>query len=383
MLKTKNFKSLIIIGCITNLSVILITHQLLIGLLRHSQADQFITQTRNLLLMGDYRAFDYARLPLIDRDFANIDLCSKIKPTELGFGNIALFSNFSIPISYDSYITQNSKIKENICFIYFRFSQISYMLVFALFISVFIILIGLRFERRYFEDLAKELEHNRNKSIANASKMIAHDLRSPFSLLKMSINLLKNSDPDKFKETVDLVTDTVIAATNSASHLLDDLLNLDGGISLQRKPTNLNPLIISTLEEVKLTHQPIPKSILIHLGQSENFYAQIDGQRFKRVLSNLIINAFQANNGSGELRIYSEAHHKNVLIGIYNSEAKNITDKDLKQLFEPFFTKNKDNGTGIGLAVVQNLISLHGGKIEAYKVGDGIEFRITLPLISE
>ena len=118
-----------------------------------------------------------------------------------------------------------------------------------------------------------------------------------------------------------------------------------------------------------------------------------DGSQIKQVLINVIINAVQAMESTGEkvLKVYVDTVMKNegqfVVIGFHDS-GEGMTDEELKQIFEPFYTTKTPGaglgGTGLGLSVSYSIIDGHGGAIECEsEKGKGTIFRILLPAVSD
>jgi two-component system sensor histidine kinase HydH len=106
---------------------------------------------------------------------------------------------------------------------------------------------------------------------------------------------------------------------------------------------------------------------------------EVDAEQIKQVLLNLIINAVQATEGSGTVLIRSYVTHDNWCVEVCD-EGRGVPPEDLDRIFDPFFT-TKENGTGLGLAVVANIIEQHGGSITCHSNGErcGMMFRMELP----
>jgi signal transduction histidine kinase len=103
--------------------------------------------------------------------------------------------------------------------------------------------------------------------------------------------------------------------------------------------------------------------------------------QLNQVFMNLLVNASQAIDGKGTIKIKTEALDENVRISI-TDDGRGILEKDLKRIFDPgFTTKGVGVGTGLGLAISYNIIEKHAGKIEASsEKNSGTTFVITLPV---
>jgi signal transduction histidine kinase len=101
-------------------------------------------------------------------------------------------------------------------------------------------------------------------------------------------------------------------------------------------------------------------------------------ESIRRLFVNLINNGIEAMEGKGKLEISLEHDTENVVVGI-TDHGSGIDDKDMKNLFVPFFT-TKERGTGLGLSIVKKIVEEHKGNIEVTsKKGSGTTFHVVLP----
>ena len=107
-----------------------------------------------------------------------------------------------------------------------------------------------------------------------------------------------------------------------------------------------------------------------------------DPAQLNQVLVNLIVNALQAMPGGGTLTVSTQAHDASVLL-VVEDAGTGMSEEMLGKIFLPFFTtKDIDEGTGLGLAVVHGIVTAHGGSIDvASRPGQGTRFEVRLPLI--
>ncbi|MFU8818334.1 MAG: sensor histidine kinase [Desulfurivibrio sp.] len=104
-------------------------------------------------------------------------------------------------------------------------------------------------------------------------------------------------------------------------------------------------------------------------------------QQLNQVFMNLLLNAAQAINGCGEIRVATR-EKKGSLFIIISDNGSGISPEHLGRIFDPFFTtKEVGQGTGLGLSIVHDIVSQHGGEITvASEPGRGTTFRIRLPI---
>jgi signal transduction histidine kinase len=98
-----------------------------------------------------------------------------------------------------------------------------------------------------------------------------------------------------------------------------------------------------------------------------------------QVLLNLLLNAVQAIEGAGTVRVVIHGRKDRVLISVADT-GRGISPEHLPFVFRPFYT-TKGNGTGLGLSLARRIVEDHHGRIEVEsEVGQGTEFLITLPI---
>jgi signal transduction histidine kinase len=106
-----------------------------------------------------------------------------------------------------------------------------------------------------------------------------------------------------------------------------------------------------------------------------------DPSQLHQVIINLAVNAMQAMPYGGTLTIGSSIDNDNVVLVIKDTGI-GMSENVVKQIFVPFFTtKDVDEGTGLGLAVVHGIVSSHGGTIDVEsELGRGSRFAVRLPI---
>lgn len=109
-----------------------------------------------------------------------------------------------------------------------------------------------------------------------------------------------------------------------------------------------------------------------------------ESQSLAQVFVNLILNSIDAMEDHGKLSIHVKQEDENILICIKDNGC-GISPENIKQIFNPFFTtKQKHNGTGLGLYLSYNVIKYHSGDIFVKsKIDEGTEFTIKLPVVNE
>jgi signal transduction histidine kinase len=249
-------------------------------------------------------------------------------------------------------------------------------------------------EIRALEDAAKALRERecerrqllKFEAVAKTTQMVAHDVRKPFSILRMGMRMLASAqDPESVKKILGRLVPEIEKAVGSVEGLLADVMEI-GSSSTQfvREPANPEFLIESTLSDMA-TLYPMGK-ISVSYDLKHRRLVLVNIQKVGRVFSNIVANAVQAAHYHGELWFKTRECDGFIEFCIGNSHSY-IPPENIDRLFEAFFTASKKSGTGLGLAIALKVVSAHGGKIwcesskcAAYPEGK-TEFFFTLPVV--
>lgn len=216
--------------------------------------------------------------------------------------------------------------------------------------------------------------------------IIAHDMRSPLTLITLNTGLLVDimKENKGFEQLPNIVDDLKISTKNlntMITDLLDAALLETEKMPIQLKYTDFYSLlegILDRTESLVQTHK-------IHRILSKNSSrVNVDQQRIEQVLTNLISNAVKYSFPSSEIVIESQITNKEAIVSVTNSGPE-IPKEDLPSLFERFFRGSAKKGTapglGLGLYIVRGIITAHGGRtwVES-EPGKLTTFGFSLPL---
>ncbi|MEJ6481520.1 PAS domain-containing protein [Nostoc punctiforme UO1] len=243
--------------------------------------------------------------------------------------------------------------------------------------------------RQQTEEL-KQANQNKDEFLA----ILSHELRSPLNPILGWSSLLKSR---KFDEaTTNRALETIERNTQLQIQLIDELLDVSriirGKLNLTFATVNLASVIDAALETVRLIAES--KSIQIKIQLDPNV-GKVSGDyyRLQQVVGNLLSNAvkFTPPNGSVEVSLSSsgELASHSALIQVKDT-GQGISTEFLPHVFEYFRQADssrtrKFGGLGLGLAIVRNLVELHGGTVTAASPGEGqgAIFTVRLPVIKE
>lgn len=220
---------------------------------------------------------------------------------------------------------------------------------------------------------------------------IAHELRTPLAIIQGNLEGMMDDVVPMNKETILSMEEEVLRMNRLVADLRDLSLAEVNELTLQKKPCDIN-LILSRAVSMM---QPLmdEKHIMVHLSL-ENGLPTIsaDPDRMNQVIYNLLNNAIRYIPDGRSISITTETEMKGEnpwLHLVFSDTGDGIGPKDLPQIFQYFYRgeksrNRKKGGSGIGLALVQQLILAHGGTIRAESsVGKGTSFIIDLPYKKE
>jgi PAS domain S-box-containing protein len=233
-------------------------------------------------------------------------------------------------------------------------------------------------ERRRIEQQLFESE--KLAAVGTLAASIAHEVNNPLEAIKNALFLLQSSKDQKENERF---WGIALKETERVSQIIRRMLGFarrSGGVEW----LDANQLIEETLVLVEKKLQNA--GIRVVTSFDPNLPA-IHGypDQLRQVFLNLILNAQQAIDGPGKIKIktsnYQHAPQPSISVEI-NDTGAGISEDVLARIFEPFFSMRKD-GTGLGLWVTQNIVRQHGGSIDvSSSKSQGTTFNLILPVDS-
>ncbi|GAA6616544.1 PAS domain-containing protein [Scytonema sp. NUACC26] len=238
------------------------------------------------------------------------------------------------------------------------------------------------------EQAAREEAENVNRIKDEFLAVLSHELRSPLNPILGWSKLLQNHKLDEAKTQQALKT--IERNAQLQSELIEDLLDvsriLQGKLNLNVEPLNLPTVIQGALETIKLAAEA--KSIQVEVNLDPEVGQVLgDATRLQQVVWNLLSNAVKFTPVGGWVEMRLESVENQAQIAVCDN-GKGITPEFLPHVFDYFrqedgATTRKFGGLGLGLAIVRQIVELHGGTIRAksHGVGLGATFTVRLPLM--
>lgn len=227
------------------------------------------------------------------------------------------------------------------------------------------------------ESISREVREQRERALAKQASYIAHDMRSPLSVLKTYAEL---PNPDVNDPDVEDLRKSAERSVGKLEHMAEDLVNYAKASKLEKAQHHLSGIIYEgSIAEAKKKAEEC--GVKISCAMQGGILVNVDAYKLERVITNLINNAVQSiENGNGEVSIAATTEHNGVLKITVRDNGKGIDPEALPHIFDSFFTKGKKGGSGLGLAYCKQVIEAHGGMIDvASEIGKGTTFTIKIP----
>ena len=243
----------------------------------------------------------------------------------------------------------------------------------------------------FFKDLTRverieERERLRDRlaALGEMAATIAHEVKNPLAGIEVMAGVLRR----KFTDTPDaqkVLTD-IINEAKMANAIVQEVLEFVRPIRLQVKHTAVAEAVRSA---VQLANTKAPRgdvSVDVHVPQGLPLI-QGDQYQLTQVFTNLLINAYEAMDGSGRVtitartvRVDDGSEEQDAVVVELADEGPGMPQDVADRVFNPFFT-TKPRGSGLGLAIVRRIVDAHDGSIDLNTApGRGTQIRVTLPV---
>jgi len=231
-----------------------------------------------------------------------------------------------------------------------------------------------------FDDLTKLIKAQRMAAWREVARRIAHEIKNPLTPIQLSAQRLRKRYLEKLQQdgaVFDECTRTIVKQVEELKGMVNEFSNFARMPASQPTPNHLNEIIHETLVLFQEGHKEVRFEFIPHDLPVLN----IDRDQMKRVMINLIKNSLAAIERDGEIKIQTSYDPKLEMVRLEVSDnGCGIPDEDKGRLFEPYYSTKK-SGTGLGLTIVNAIVSDHNGYI---RVRDnepkGTTFLIELPV---
>jgi signal transduction histidine kinase len=209
---------------------------------------------------------------------------------------------------------------------------------------------------------------------------IAHDFNNLLTVMLSLAELARGEAPPGMP-ALDQHLQRITEAGEQAASLAGQLLAFSKQRQVTPRQVEVNQLTQRTLELVRAA---LPASIVfqMELADDAELHVLADETQLQQVLMNLCLNARDAMPDGGVLRVETSLETDMVRLSVHDT-GQGMAEEVRARIFDPFFS-TKEEGTGLGLAVVRRIVERYAGRVEVWsQPGQGSRFDVWLPLVKE
>jgi signal transduction histidine kinase len=208
------------------------------------------------------------------------------------------------------------------------------------------------------------------------SRTIAHEVRNPLTNINLAVDQIRGEVPQG--KEVNLLLEMISRNSQRINQLINDLLHATRITELCFVKCPINEVLENSLsyalDRIELKHITVEKNYDAHIYQ-----ITVDKDKIEMAFLNIIINAIEAMDNHGMLKITTERKNERCIVKITDN-GRGMAKEDLDRLFEPYFT-TKERGSGLGLTHTQNIIFAHNAGITVQsQPGKGTSVTISMAL---
>jgi PAS domain S-box-containing protein len=223
-------------------------------------------------------------------------------------------------------------------------------------------------ERKVAE--ARLLQAERLAAIGQVTGAIAHEMRNPLSV----ISALSREKADEGDEDAK----RMVAQSQRLARLMEDIMEFSRRTVLKKESLSIAEMLQSSIASARTQAKKEADGVTLRWEGASDDRLVGDRMRLGQVFHNLLLNAFQALSGKGQILISCRREGPRSVMTIAD-DGPGMDEKDIVRIFEPFFTKKKQ-GNGLGLAISRKIIEDHGGTLEvSHRQPHGLVFQVVLP----
>ncbi|RYF25742.1 MAG: HAMP domain-containing protein [Comamonadaceae bacterium] len=216
---------------------------------------------------------------------------------------------------------------------------------------------------------------------------VSHELKTPLASMREGVALLQDGVTGELlagqREVVDILHQNTLVLQSEIEALLSFNAAAFEARQLRRSNTDLLALLEAQVEAQRLQWQARKLEVVV---EGKPAVLPLDAEKMASAVSNLLSNAIRFSPPGGTIRIVL-SHLADCIRVDFIDQGPGVDENDRSRIFEPFYRgvrqpQDAARGTGIGLSIVQEYLSAHGGRVELVVDGPGTPFRIELPHVA-
>ena len=215
----------------------------------------------------------------------------------------------------------------------------------------------------------------KDKTIKDALFKLTHEIKNPLAVCKGYLDMIDINKQEKAEKYISIMKQEVDRSLN----IISDFVEYNK-IKIKKEQIDLNCLLDDVYDSFKILVNNKKVKLEYKDRDDEEIYFEGDYERLKQVLVNLLKNALEATEENGRIEIYSNIYKKHLEI-IIKDNGKGMSKETLEKIKEMFYT-TKQNGTGLGVALSNEIIKSHNGElIFESETNKGTTATIRLPFV--
>jgi signal transduction histidine kinase len=218
---------------------------------------------------------------------------------------------------------------------------------------------------------------------------VSHELRTPLNIINGYVEIMETEGLDEESpELLKIVSRNVKHLTRLIEDLLDISRIISGKITLKKQPADLLALAKDSVDAARMLSKSKNQTVVLTC-EEEMPPVSIDGKRMRQVLDNLLSNSIKFTPEGGKVEVVLKNLGESAEIAVRDN-GEGVAAEFLSHMFSRFMQEDgsirrSHGGLGIGLAIVQEIVELHGGRVRAESPGknQGTSVIVTLPIASD
>lgn len=212
---------------------------------------------------------------------------------------------------------------------------------------------------------------------------ISHELKTPLAVISSQSEMLGFADGEKKQYYLDSIQEEVQKATGMVSRLLDVSAMEHNMENMMQKTLDMKEI----MEYILMKYEGLAKKKHLYMETflEDECFVYGDQEYIEQAVNNYMMNAIEHMNMGGGLRVTLKKQKNDIRVGVYNT-GRQIPEEDLEKIWSGFYTTKRKSAdayshAGLGLYIVQNVVTMQNGKCGVKNLPEGVEFWFTLPRV--
>jgi signal transduction histidine kinase len=221
-------------------------------------------------------------------------------------------------------------------------------------------------------------------SIGKLCSIIAHEIRNPLGMMDMYAKIIESNlnkvDNNEAKDSINNGVSIITKSIENLDNLLTEILNYSKPVKMNKLYQPIKPVIEGVIKLAEPLFQKNQVTLSLIYDAADDLEIECDSAKISQALLNLIKNALEVSSRGNVVQVKVSLNNDNDLsVGVID-HGTGMTQENIEKLFTPFYS-TKEQGTGLGLVQVKNIIEAHGGEIKiSSQKNTGTVFEILLHL---